>query len=316
MSSVIVLGANGYIGIGVSQSLQRNGFSVYGTVRSEKHEKFLLANEITPLVIPKVTSLFSDEKFGKILERTSAIIDCIGLTDETDKIVQLVKEHSADRLKRKLSKLVFVFTSGIMTYGKASAELFLDENVRPEPTHAWVEKRRDVEYELLNGEFTHLDTVVIRPGFVYGKSGGEIFKDFFNPKITSDGKLTIIGSPKKRWSWVHVDDLGEAYTKVLTVGRNLVSGQLFNIANPNDYPTYDRVRIEIAKQTGWQPNSENETDSLLIEPVPQENAGLVVWENTVMINPRKAIEVLGWNPKHLNFIEKIHVYYQSWKNSQ
>ncbi|EFC39071.1 hypothetical protein NAEGRDRAFT_82767 [Naegleria gruberi] len=316
MSTVLVLGANGYIGLGVSQALQRNGFSVHGVIRSEKHEKLLWQSEITPLIISKAETLFTEEKFGKILEKTSVIIDCIGLTEETDKFVQLLKDHSAERLKKKLGRLLFVFTSGIMTYGNASSETFLDENVRPEPTHSWTEKRKNFEFELVNGEFNYLDTCVIRPGFVYGKSGGGIFTDYFNPKITQDGKLSIAGSPKKRWSWVHVDDLGEAYSKVVQVGRKLVSGQLFNIANPNDYPTYDRVRIEIAKQTGWKPTTENEADSLLIEPVPQDNAGLVIFENTVMINPRKAIEVLGWEPKHLNFIEKIHLYYQSWKNLQ
>lgn len=44
-------------------------------------------------------------------------------------------------------------------------------------------------------------------------------------------RLSIIASTVHllRWSWVHVDDLGEAYVKVAKAG-SVVDNQVFNIA--------------------------------------------------------------------------------------
>ncbi|EFC45259.1 predicted protein [Naegleria gruberi] len=315
MSTVIVLGANGYIGLGVAQALQRNGFTVHGAVRSDKHEHLMWSNEITPLILPNVTQLFTDEKYENLLWRTSAILDCVGLSNDTEKMIQLIQEHAAERFKKQHPKLLFLFTSGILTYG--TNDTIVDETFPQRPNHPALDKRREVEFKLLNEQYKHLDNVVIRPGFVYGKSGGGIFEDYFKPKITSDNKLIVIGSPHKKWSWVHVDDLSEAYVKVLTVGRNLISGQVFNVTALNDHPEFGHLRIELAKLTGWKPSSPHrEEDSLQVEPIPQNDLLAEMCENSVIVNPRKAMEVLGWRPKHLNFLENGQLCYQCWKHSK
>ncbi|KAL0486887.1 hypothetical protein AKO1_001213 [Acrasis kona] len=40
------------------------------------------------------------------------------------------------------------------------------------------------------------------------------------------------------------------------------------------------------------------------------------WEPTVIINPSKAVNMLGWNPKRQGFLEEIQVYYQSYLSSK
>jgi nucleoside-diphosphate-sugar epimerase len=51
--------------------------------------------------------------------------------------------------------------------------------------------------------------------------------------------LAIVGSRTKRWSWVHINDLAEAYVAVAKVGRT-VDGQVFNIAS-YQAPTYEEL---------------------------------------------------------------------------
>lgn len=82
-----------------------------------------------------------------------------------------------------------------------------------------------------------------------------------------------------RWSWVHVDDLGEAYVRIAKVG-NIVDGQLFNLA-ANDNPTYDELKIAAAKASGWK-NGE-------IKYVSPEEKKFGVWGFNVIINPEKVI---------------------------
>ncbi|KAG2378855.1 hypothetical protein C9374_008003 [Naegleria lovaniensis] len=281
-SKVLILGANGYIGLGVAKAFSRNGFKVYGSVRSDKHVTTLQQNEIIPIV----ASTFSDlvQNHQQLLFDVSVLIDTIGLTEQTQQIYEQVLEIAKERHIKHYPKLLYIFTSGIMTFGNAS-QTSVDENTRPQPTHEWIEKRRLFEWRLLNEEQQSLDTTVIRPGFVYGKNGGAILKDYFTSHNNQkDGKLVLIGSTEKRWSWVHIDDLGEGY----------------------------EVRVKMAKIAGWK----GEDSDIVLENVPQQDAGLVVFENTVIIDPRKAVQVLGWKPKHLSFLDNLEVYYHAWKAIQ
>ncbi len=40
------------------------------------------------------------------------------------------------------------------------------------------------------------------------------------------------------------------------------------------------------------------------------------WDTDSIINPAKAINQLGWRPKHVGCIQEIETYYKSWKVSK
>jgi nucleoside-diphosphate-sugar epimerase len=77
-----------------------------------------------------------------------------------------------------------------------------------------------VKSNLING-------IVIRPGGVYGKSGG-LTALWFEGAIK--GELCGIGSKDVRWSLVHVDDLADSFVRAVERAE-LVGGQIFNIIN-------------------------------------------------------------------------------------
>ena len=237
-SKVLILAANGYIGLGVAQAFSRNGFKIYGSVRSDKHVTILQQNEIIPIIAQNFSDLV--QHHHQLLLGVSVLVDAIGLTDQTQQIYEQVLEIAKERQSKQYPKLLKTFTSGIMTLGNAS-QTSVDESTRPQPTHEWTEQRRLFEWRLLNEEQKSLDTTVIRPGFVCGKNGGTILKDYFTShKNRNDGKLVLIGSPEKRWSWVHVDDLGEGYVRA-EAQRSSITRELFNFAAPNDNSTYKEV---------------------------------------------------------------------------
>jgi nucleoside-diphosphate-sugar epimerase len=59
-----------------------------------------------------------------------------------------------------------------------------------------------------------------------GGSGGVVNDWFFSVQVDAD--LELFGSGDKRWSWVHVDDLGEGYLRIAQAG-SVVDHQVFNL---------------------------------------------------------------------------------------
>ncbi|CAF1044537.1 unnamed protein product [Rotaria sp. Silwood1] len=122
--------------------------------------------------------------------------------------------------------------------------------------------------------------------------------------IFTSGIMTFIqGRRDMRWSWVHIDDLAEGYVAVIRAPRSVVDGQLYNIAAPNDNPTYEELRTAMAKAQGRKEKIEyKEADG----NVPSR------WDTDSIINPAKAMNELGWRPRHVGFVEEIDTYYKAW----
>eukprot|EP01121_Diplochlamys_sp_Union-15-3_P006005 TRINITY_DN1640_c0_g1_i1.p1 TRINITY_DN1640_c0_g1~~TRINITY_DN1640_c0_g1_i1.p1 ORF type:complete len:243 (-),score=13.32 TRINITY_DN1640_c0_g1_i1:346-1074(-) len=212
-TSVFVFGAGGYIGEGVAYGFRRAGFRVFGLIRSEAKAKLLGKNEIIPIV--GTQEKFDDYK--DILLGCSVIVDAIGHNDESVKFLQRLVDLFSHRSDYAANyKPLFLFTSGIMTYGNAASRLkvkVVDETIVPSPTADETKKRFQLENKILS--ITKLRTVVVRPGFVYGGHGGAIASLFFNP---AEGAMTLYGSLEKRWSWVHLDDLSDGYVRIANSG--------------------------------------------------------------------------------------------------
>ena len=115
-SSVVVIGASGYIGLGVALAYRRAGYRVYGLIRNEKYSNQLLQNEIEPVV----AKAFDDvQAFADLLASCSIIIDAVGYTANLSlKLLEAAVEAGKKRTEDgKLPHYapLFIFTSGIMT---------------------------------------------------------------------------------------------------------------------------------------------------------------------------------------------------------
>ncbi|CAF3105893.1 unnamed protein product [Rotaria socialis] len=278
-SNVLVFGANGYIGYGIASGLRRSGFHVYGVIRN--------------------VDAIADQ-----LGKCSIIVDAVGFTKSLSEII-LKAVVSAGKQRTQDGKLahyapLFIFTSGIMTYGDTSVYGLrpLDETIKPNPQTMEMKAREEHENLVLATSSSIVHTTVIRPGFVYGSHGGFVADLFYSEK-----PAVIHGRRDKRWSWIHIDDLAEGYVLVARASRSLVSGQIWNLAAPNDNPTYEEVRSNMARVSGQQIEYKEASSSDRTPPR---------WDTDSIINPSKAIEQLGWRPKHVGYIQEIETYYKSW----
>jgi uncharacterized protein YbjT (DUF2867 family) len=79
--------------------------------------------------------------------------------------------------------------------------------------------REDFENHVLATSSESLKTTVVRPGFVYGGQGGFVADLFYSEPLVIQGRRDM------RWSWVHVDDLGEGYVAIGRAPRVVVDKQ-------------------------------------------------------------------------------------------
>ncbi|CAF1064601.1 unnamed protein product [Didymodactylos carnosus] len=309
-SSVFVSGAGGYIGFDIAKAFRRAGYRVYGLIRNQKYSSTLIINEI----IPVVAKLSDTSTYVDIMSKCSIIIDAVGWCSESqtflDAAIQAGRNRGSD-----IYKPLFIFTSGIMTYGDAS-RLPLDETIKPKPKSIPGDMKEREEFEdkiLLLKQTEGVYPVVVRPGFVYGGQGGFVADLFY--KIGTDKELVLYGRSDKRWSWVHIDDLSDAYVLIARSPIASVKNQMFNIAAQGDNPTYEQLRVAMAQQLGWS-NTKNKIIYHSVDKMDEKDAHQLNWEPDVIINPKKITDQLGWTPKHVGYLHEIEIYYQSWLQSK
>jgi len=290
--SVLVIGASGYIGFAVSQVLRQHVYFVYGLVRKPDLEHKLASNEIFPVA----GEVNKPESYTHIIQKVNIVIDTTPDPQGNSIVLAEVKKHSTPSHGKK----VLIFTSGILVHGHSDEVQISEENIKTPP---FLQKRADFEAAVIQS--TEIHGIVIRPGFVYGYAGGNggthLGETVFE---LPDGKITISGSTTKRWSWVHVHDLANAY--LLAVQKfTIASGQIFNVAGENP-PTYEEFRKKAAQVAG------HKNAPVATVPIPAGNPWAPILEVSVRIAPIKARNLLGWNPTHLHVLDDLEPVYATY----
>jgi len=194
-------------------------------------------------------------------------------------------------LKRDREKLV-IYTSGVWVYG--SSDKIADESTSITNAPSMVKART-----LTENAYLDLGAVVVRPGCVYGKEGSLTGSWF---KGVRDHKAEFPGTGDHSWATVHIDDLADAYAKII---QHKPSKQIFNLVAHTE-----RVRdcvAAVARAIG----SKNEVK--FFTPTDPFNECLALNQH---ISSKKAFIQLGWAPKHLSFANGAEQYYNSWNAFQ
>ncbi|MET7296229.1 NAD-dependent epimerase/dehydratase family protein [Streptomyces griseoloalbus] len=115
----------------------------------------------------------------------------------------------------------------------------MDENT-PGNAESPLGFRLTLEKELAASGLAH---TVVRPGFMYGgpattSLSGQWFA------AAEAGKPVFYGDTSKRYSWVHVDDLADAYVRILD-NRTSLDGEVFVIADDQRLRVLDMQRAAV-----------------------------------------------------------------------
>ncbi|MEU5700051.1 NAD-dependent epimerase/dehydratase family protein [Streptomyces aurantiacus] len=296
---ILVTGATGYAGRRVSTALARAGHTVLGLTRdpATPAARDLAVNEVTVVQ----GDLTRPETWRGHLDGTDAVVHLLlDMSDPIGTDQRLISELVAAR-ERDARLRHLVFTTGISSYGRTGLAL-MDENTPGNPDSP-LGFRFALEKELAATGLAH---TVVRPGFMYGGPAttsmtGQWFA------AAEAGKPVFYGDTTKRWSWIHVDDLADAYVRVLA-NPAAVDGEIFVIADDQRLSALDlqRAAVRAAGYTGEIIMESAEAGGMLQTAADQDE----------LVSSAKAHRLLGWRPHHVSFTDAPERHYRAWKAAQ
>jgi len=288
---VLVTGASGLIGYATCVALRRAGHTVYGLVRDEANGKKLLQHE----VIPVVGDLENVDKLRETVAVVGAVIDNVGIYGPTageanKKLIQIIASFTTTSHRKR-----YIYTSGGLIYGSRPEAFTEDDTSNPPAAFKW---RAALEEFVLAHK--QIDGVVIRPSMVFGNSSGASGM-WFNP-----GDHPVVkGKPDVQWSWVHVDDLADAYLRVVEAPSSVVSGQLYNVADQH------HKQVDTVEAMGRAAGAKGPTEF----KEPDDFVSMLL-SSGLFLNSQKIQTQLGWKAKRPSMLDDVDVYYAAWKAYQ
>ncbi|CAF9912380.1 MAG: hypothetical protein ALECFALPRED_008102 [Alectoria fallacina] len=313
--SVLVTGANGYIGNAVARAFVRAGWITYGLVRNQDARASLRADEIISILGSASDKAFVERSanqtrfiFDVMVSCTEQIMDYIPHYNDTITLLRALAEASN---KVGLRPLV-IFTSGCKDYGTTG----LDGS---EGLSAHTEESPLNAPPLLVARATHaikifnhtdlFDAVVIRPTTLYGLSGsfyGPIFD--IAAKASEKGVLELTADPKSIMHGTHVDDCAEAYVAIAEADRSVVKGQCYDISGRR-YETLREVANALVEEYKIKGG---------VEYLPEKKkAGVDVVQMLIgfsqWVGSEKLRRDVGWRDKRQLFSEAVHTYRKAYE---
>ena len=292
---VFVTGATGYIGNAVAKALSRAGHEVHGMARTQEKARDLRRAEI----IPVIGSMQDPDSYAGTARNCHVAIHCAA-------------EYSAEYFnldRRTVEALLnakpglFIYTSGIWVYGNTGSAL-VDESTPPNPPQ-FLTPRVEHEGLVLAANTQSARTMVIRPGSVYGGSGGMAAAWFETGEKA--GAAQIVGDGNFRWTTIHVEDLAEFY---LRAAESPWSGELFNATDRSRFTVRENAETA-SRAAGVGGRIQSVTVAEAAKTLGPQAECLTYNQH---VDSRKAVRMLGWQPRHGGFADNAEMYHQAWKS--
>jgi nucleoside-diphosphate-sugar epimerase len=237
---VLVLGASGYIGQRLMQSLKATTWAApVGTSRSRKGAP-------TPEMEYIRVNTLDGKALAEALRGFDAVVNCVA--GDARSISEGARVLAEAANAAKCPRVIHLSTMSV--YGPA--EGLVTESTPLDPTLGWY-GRAKCEAEAHVAGFVRLggQAVVLRPGCVFGP-GSELWVGRVGRWLRA-GRLGDLGMGGDGWSnLVNVDDVCQAVLAAL--GLQLHAGQLpvFNLAAP-DSPRWNDYFVDLALALGATP---------------------------------------------------------------
>lgn len=297
---VFITGATGYIGFNVASTLRRAGHQVWGLTRSEDKAGTLSRHEIYPVV----GTLQEPDSYIPFAEQCSVLIHAAAdYQADTFALDRQAVEALLGTAERGTCPKTLIYTSGVWVYGDTGGKL-VDESDPLNPPNL-VKVRVSTERMVLQS--TAVRGLVLRPGCVYGRQGG--LTGMWFAGASKEKSLSAIGDGSNRWAMVHADDLADAYVRA---GESRLGSEVFNITDRSRWSIRDMLNA-VARATGF-------TGAITFVPVAEAAKTMGDFAECLALDQhvdgRKAVHLLGWQPKHGGFVDGVETYHMSWKAAQ
>ena len=224
-SSVLVVGASGYLGRSAVRAFSKAGYEVRGLVRDPLKAGLVREDGGSPLV-------------GDILDPRSvneASAGCYGIVHlaanppPPGDLTRVRVEGARNLVEAARGRGVrrFVIGSGYWVYRGQPKVIHEDDAVEPLGES---QINYDAERAALGANAPgRLEVMVARPGMVYGN--GSWFRG--QAESIHEGTYRVVGDGSNRWSFVDRWDAGEAFRVILESG---MAGEVYNVVDGHPAP--------------------------------------------------------------------------------
>jgi len=296
---VFVTGATGYVGGAVAAALARAGHEVFGLARDEAKGRALAAQEVHPVR----GDMAEPESFTTAAEGCQALVHCAA---EGSERFHDLDRSTVDVLLRAArdagSARIVVYTSGVWLYGDTGTGVA--DEASPLQPPALPAPRADTERTVLAATGGDVRTLVLRPGCVYGASGG--LTGMWFASATREGAARIVGDGAGAWTMVHVADLADAYLRAV---ESAFGGEVFNVTDRSRNSV--RSCAEAASRVAGGGGRVKEVP--VAEAVKDMGPVAECLAMTQHVDSSKAARLLGWQPRHGGFVDGVARYHAAWK---
>ena len=296
---VFVTGATGYLGSAIAARLRRSGNEVFGLTRSPDRAGALAALGITPVV----GDLGKTDAFLGALRNCDAVVHAAAESgphwaEQDEKALAAIRSAAQDGRVRRV-----LYTSGVWVHGDTGGAV-VDESTALNPLALvhWRAAHEDAALDLGEHE---AQTIVFRPGIVYGESRGIIGAMFAEAR--EKRTVTYPGTGDQQWCLVHRDDVAEAFALALEHGRG---GERFILVDESRL-TVRQIAEAIARVAG-----------AALKPWDAQDvrAKLGLYGEALLTSQRatsaKARRKLGWVPRHTSFVNEAEELHRDWQAQQ
>jgi len=235
--SVLITGANGFVGSRLCQRLIDDGYSVIAGVRE--------GCDATLIYDLDIKYRFGDITNPETLDKMTADVDYIvhnaGLTktsnyDNFFLVNHVGTENLLNAAKKNGSLKKFILISSLAAVGPSKRGFPLDESASPHPLTAYGRSKLKGE-EVVLKVADQVNSVILRPPAIYGPNDKEAFAFF---ETLNNRIKPYLGDLRRKIQMVHVDDLTLGVSKALEAKTN--SGSVYFIAEKESNSYYQLVR--------------------------------------------------------------------------
>ena len=299
--TVLVTGANGFVGNATAKYFALQGWKTYGMIRKSEYASDLAANEVTPLVgsYADTTSLDSVKEviFDVILSTTEDFSDYVSHFNDIIRLAKAVSKPANEAGKKPL----LMFTSGNKDYGESglhgSRDLTWFEENTPLNPPPFVALRAKTALQVFDHS-EHFHATLFRPCMIYGRKSS-YYASIMSQAATSS-KIIMYGSTSVIWHGVHVDDVASAYFAVATqLSPAEAHGQAYTVAN-DTYDTFGQLAEGVAKAYGGK--------EIVWRLVDENNIMQKMIAFSQALKCERLRSQTGWRPRKMPFLEGIEQY--------
>lgn len=319
--TVLVTGANGYLGNAVAVAFVRAGWTTYGLVRDASARTALNAQEIISVLgsafdksfVEKVATQTRIGPFDVIVSCTERILNDVTRFNDTIALLRNVAKASNDQGVRPL----VLFASRYEDYGTTALDedaghSALTEETPLDPASWPTTGAHDGSQIFYNTDL--FDAVLLRPAPLHGLSGGSYGLLFdYAAKAVEKGVLELPTNPMTTMHSTHVDDCAEAFLAIAGAERKLVAGQTYDITS-HCYETIDDVAKAAVDAYGIEDGFTYLTEITTSEEgmdVLQKVFGYGQW-----VNSEKLRQDTGWKDRRRLFSKGFGTYRKAYEASK